>query len=104
MLASVMAGLMFATKETAIISAGVLVIAAVASWLFSAFRRGTRGQHFHLTLRHAGLVTVCIGMFVGVKLLFYSSFFANREGLSDALRSFAVRTIPVRALTCIVGT
>lgn len=36
------------------------------------------------------IVAICAGVFVGINILFYSSFFANSDGVSDALRSFAL--------------
>lgn len=92
---------MFATKETAIITAGILVISAVLTRLLWAFKQRTGGRLFEerettrrsrLTLRRIGLVAVCVATFVGVNVLFYSSFFQNRQGLTDALRSFALWT------------
>jgi len=119
-LASVMAGLMFATKETALISAGVLIVAALITPPFLALRRRAGGKPLgerrevpggarslseidqrgsDAMKRESGfparglvLVTVCATIFVGINVLFYSSFFANSEGLRDALRSFALWT------------
>jgi uncharacterized protein (TIGR03663 family) len=112
-LAAASAGLMFATKETAIISGVVLVIAAVGSGVLAetigALRLGGRvrllsrasdaivsqARSFAATMRERGgicLVARCAAVFVAVALLFYTSLFTHWRGASDALRTFAIWT------------
>ena len=121
MLASAFAALMFATKETAFLSAGVLIIAAgITGPLWALFHR-RRNTHARTTVdtdapvglppepaappdskdaRHrgnrtaarVGLFIACAVIFVGINVLFYSSFFTHWEGVSDALRSLAIWT------------
>ena len=42
--------------------------------------------------RQVGLFIACAAIFVGVNVLFYSSFFTRWDGVSDALRSLAIWT------------
>lgn len=112
-LASVSAALLFATKETAVISAGVLAIALATThlylWLRSRFfrenrkdgtqgrseRRRKSGRNADVLERFGGPVTLtllglgAIVVFVLVNVLFYSSFFTNYpKGVYDALKTF----------------
>lgn len=93
LLASALAGLMFATKETASIAAGVLVAAAAATYVLLALVRGTiprpaiQGQR-----RLIGHAVACAAIFVGLNAVFYSSFFTHWAGLGDAIVSFALWT------------
>lgn len=108
-LAAISAALLFATKETAIISAGVLVIALVVTGLYRYIRRrdlergsNKRSPRASEMKRKARLLDrlggpvkvsiwalVAIGIFVGINVLFYSSFFKNYpQGVYDALRTF----------------
>jgi uncharacterized protein (TIGR03663 family) len=111
-LASVSAALLFATKETAIISAAVLAIALATTrlylWLWKRLfpnhinrrqRRGERGRKEELPTSVveklggptmlAVLSVVAIIVFVAVNVLFYSSFFTNYpKGVYDAVKTF----------------
>jgi uncharacterized protein (TIGR03663 family) len=112
-LASVSAALLFATKETAIISAGVLVLALMSKQIYLALRNkfsrsGKRNKKARkaegptqsdqspaLIERLGGRTTliVCglgaIAVFIGVNVLLYSSFFTNYpKGVYDALKTF----------------
>jgi uncharacterized protein (TIGR03663 family) len=94
------AGLLFATKETAIITAVVLVIAAVCAAAWDVARSLNERGQFSLTtltgelkrellnarpsLDHA-LTAVLI--FALINIFFYSSFFKNWQGLPDAVKS-----------------
>jgi uncharacterized protein (TIGR03663 family) len=78
-------GMMVATKETWILSAGVLVITLVLLRMFSQDYR----------IRHSskkGLVTGSLGIMVFGAILiavaFYSSFFSNPEGILDSMITF----------------
>ncbi|HEU4766692.1 MAG TPA: flippase activity-associated protein Agl23 [Pyrinomonadaceae bacterium] len=108
-LASASAALLFATKETAIISMGVLLIAFATThiyrWLYrsatatssaksrrpvapeSAFRRfvGELG-----TTNLALSAAIAVIVFVFLNVLFYSSFFSNSQGVYDALKTFEI--------------
>ncbi len=122
MLASAFGALMFATKETAIIGAGVLIIAAGLTGPLQTLFRLRRGGRLQTTLqpsdlvglprendappdsgadghgdnrrmiRRAGLFIACASIFVGLNVLFYSSFFTHWDGVGDALGSFAIWT------------
>ncbi len=103
------AGLLFATKETAIISAVVLVIALVLTHVYQLFwrepatvdirskknkrRESPPPESLVETLR-AELQTVfwvvaALAVFFAVNVVFYSSFFTNfPKGVWDALRTF----------------
>jgi uncharacterized protein (TIGR03663 family) len=122
MLASAFAALMFATKETAIIAAVVLLIAAGMAGRFPTRwhrRRGGGGPETlqpsalvglprrhdapsvgaaagygdkRRMMRRVGLFIACTSIFVGLNVLFYSSFFTHWDGIGDAFRSFAIWT------------
>ncbi len=109
-LLAISAALLFATKETAIISVGVLVIALAMTLTFCAVRScspkpaGTRKgrnqrsrdrEQLNFLERAGGptsitvWVVVAIAVFIAVNVLFYSSFFTNYpKGVSDALKTF----------------
>ncbi len=87
-------GLLFATKETAFVSAGALIAGAVAAaWLVQgtsplAVARGIRP----FALEHAeNLLHGALTFIVSAGLL-YSSFFRNPAGVLDAFRTFAFWT------------
>lgn len=89
-LAGLSAGLMLATKETAVIILGAM---AVAGWIAIA-RGGNVGTSFpaaaparRTRLRH--LLTFCLAA-LAISALFYSSFFAHPRGIVDAFRTFWV--------------
>jgi uncharacterized protein (TIGR03663 family) len=112
-LAAVSAGLMFATKETAIISAAVLCIAAFGAAILvetaGVVRSGGRTRLLPRTAaeiaaqsrsflrgvgERAGLrsFVIALAIFLVVELLFYTSFFTHWRGAVDALRTFAIWT------------
>lgn len=114
-LAAASAALLFATKETFIINIPVLLIALVLTQLYLWFRsrsshRQPRGKYSptgagiterlkeHIErLGGLGRLTIlgliAIGVFVGVAVLFYSSFFTNYpKGVIDSLNTFQVWT------------
>ncbi len=97
--------LLFATKETSIISIAVLLIALgltiIYMWLTgkSSSRRETLSGHVNEVFREMGgtgniLGSFALGLFVFLVLylIFYTSFFTNYKGLNDSLRTFAVWT------------
>jgi uncharacterized protein (TIGR03663 family) len=118
MLLSVSAALLFATKETALITAGVFIIALVSAEVYQRLR-GTRGggvkgkgsrkrqksfapqpepkRGIEATLARFGepgdlfwLALSAIVLFALVHVLFYSSFFTYAKGLSDSLATFKI--------------
>ena len=110
-LASASAALLFATKETAMISAGVLIIAFGVTRLYLRLRRGKsytpkpkgrmqaeKGFVSRLVAEFGGPVMVAVwlvlvvAVFVGMYVLFYSSFFTNTKGIYDSLETFKVWT------------
>lgn len=116
-LAAVSAGLLFATKETFIITAPVLVLALVATLVYRRLRNDTSpewtpsfgmsswGPEQSLSYRMRESVNrlggptrlavwflVAITVFSLVSGLFYSSFFTNAKGVHDAFKTFQVWT------------
>ena len=106
-LASAAASLLFATKETAMISVGVLIIAFVVTHVYRRMRRVNpatpkqkrRGQPQPNPLRRliddsggpavfGVYVGVAVIVFVALWVLFYSSFFSNSKGLYDSFKTF----------------
>ncbi|MEP6922081.1 MAG: flippase activity-associated protein Agl23 [bacterium] len=110
MLATASLALLFATKETAIISVAVLVIALVVTQVYRAlrrkdlerWRRGKRRapapdtnlapnpiERLGGPARIAVWAVIAIVVFVSLNVLFYSSFFTNYpKGVYDSLRTF----------------
>lgn len=112
LLAAVSAGLLFATKETAFITAGTLVLAALIAWAYVGLAKRMRqppqskkqrarqppqvlewqsfiarsGGWGHLAL----LAFVALAIFLFVNLVYYSSFFTNPKGVSDALAAYDI--------------
>lgn len=118
MLVATSGALLFATKETALITAGVFIIAIVSAEIYQRMR-GTRGapqksrkkrkqqsmygverepkRGVRATLARFGethdlvwLAVVAIALFVFIHILFYSSFFTYAQGISDSLATFKV--------------
>lgn len=105
--AAASAALLFATKETAFISVGVLII-ALALTLFHD--RLTRRTPVHTKAKYGGpsrasilddmggstnLVwnaLIALFVFVALWVLFYSSFFKNFAGIWDSFKTFAIWT------------
>lgn len=112
LLVAISAALMFATKETSVISAGVLVIALVAGpvyrRLIGASAPGVRtkkkkrkkfedsGSAFANFVARVGgpgnfaiWVALALVIFLAVSIVFYSSFFTNYpKGVYDSLKTF----------------
>ncbi|HEY8184472.1 MAG TPA: flippase activity-associated protein Agl23 [Pyrinomonadaceae bacterium] len=112
-LAALSAALLFATKETAIISAAVLVIALVLTRVYrSLWERALSGRRGRKTKSRSFLEedsdyflkfierlggpgtlaissSVALVIFIAVNVLFYSSFFTNYpQGVYDSLKTF----------------
>jgi len=85
MLAGACLGLMHATKETWIISAGAMVAALALVALARRTRPGTPGERPPVRGRHlaAAVATACI-----VSILLYSSFLANPRGPLDSILAY----------------
>ncbi len=119
LLAAASAALMFATKETAFISVGVLLLAAGVAWGYARFARGSswdppgrardarrgggrreyggstygaRGSGDANGGSRVGLWLAAAAVFVLINVIFYSSFFTNAKGVTDALETFKVWT------------
>lgn len=104
--AAASAALLFATKETAMISAGVLIISLVLTSVYMRVTRTTfspggkrnrpRAGWSDIVEDFGGSATVWanIGLaafvFLALYLLFYSSFLSNNKGIADSLQTFAV--------------
>lgn len=99
------AALLFATKETAMISAGVLIIALALTVVYryftreTAHTRNTRSaglsgiiDEMGGTTRLFGNLGLALTVFFVLYILFYSSFFTYEKGLSASLQTFAVWT------------
>jgi uncharacterized protein (TIGR03663 family) len=104
-LAAISAALLFATKETAMISVVVLLIALVATQVYGLFWRsisGTTNQKkgrtddYRTFFEKAGgsskltvWIVTALFVFTAVYVLFYSSFFTNYpQGVYDSLKTF----------------
>jgi len=116
MLCALSLALLFATKETAFISLGVLLIAAVMTHVYLHLineerglpraRRGKRGapgklrtlfDSFAFEVRALGgrrqllpLIGIGVVLFIIVNVVLYSSFFTNAKGIVDSVATFAV--------------
>jgi uncharacterized protein (TIGR03663 family) len=112
-LAAVAAGLMFATKETAIISAIVIGIAAVGAaalvelrtMLWEPGRRPALGDLTARLLQASGRfvrglrerigiagILAALAVFIATNVVFYTSFFTHWQGAIAALQTFAIWT------------
>jgi len=109
-------GLLFATKETWIISVGVLLIALASTqiyrWLWSTFASGSKrravagnvrastfSEWVRATVERLGgplmlsvSFLVAFAVCVAVGVLFYSSFTTNWKGVADSVKTFEVWT------------
>lgn len=103
LLASASAAMLFATKETAMISAGVLLIALASTLVYlkllgQSGAKTNLGAGVHSLLERLGgsglaivWIFLAILLFVGLNVLFYSSFFRNYpKGVYDSLATFDV--------------
>ncbi len=105
-LAAIAAALLFATKETAMISIAVLVIALVVTKVYGSIWKSISGtasrrkQDYRTFVERAGglkwltiWVAIALAVFIAVYVLFYSSFFTNYpKGISDSLKTFEIWT------------
>ena len=101
------AALLFATKETAMISAAVLIIALALTFVYMHFNRKPPVQYANKRNKPEGGISRIIDemggtgsliramattlfVFFAVYLLFYSSFLTNNKGIMDSLQTFAI--------------
>ncbi len=109
---AISAALLFATKETAIISAGVLIIALACTLIYIRFNRRAIAPATPRRSRarnSTGRLQTVLGemggkgnvvaasvfalfVFLAVYVLFYSSFLQNSYGIYDSLKTFAIWT------------
>lgn len=98
-LAAISLALLFATKETAFISVGVLAIALTLTlayrWWWRHFEKRAPGKKVgEEQVQRRGMETliwafIALAVFVAVYVLFYSSFFKNYpKGIYDSLKTF----------------
>lgn len=113
LLAAASTSLLFATKETAMISVGVLIIAFAVTLVYRRVRRGRKpppppkakprnqpqpGFVSRLVEQFGGpvilgaCVVMAAGIFAGLWVAFYTSFFTNAKGFSDSFKTFNVWT------------
>jgi uncharacterized protein (TIGR03663 family) len=99
-LAAVSAGLLFATKETAIVNVTVMVIAILCAAVWDATRSLIRQRQFTPAAMTRDLrrdvaailpsldhLLAAIIIFVFINVIFYSSLFTNMKGVRDAVES-----------------
>jgi uncharacterized protein (TIGR03663 family) len=98
-LTSLSLGLLFATKETAIITAIVVLLAAVCAIVADAMRsrlraditlKGRIATDIRRLVPPTHLLLGALVLFITVNVLFYSSFFRNWKGVPDAVRSLVL--------------
>lgn len=100
--AAASAALLFATKETAMISVGVLIIAFAVMWVYmrltgGSAKEGGLSERVSAVIDEMGSkpnlvvnIVIALFVFVALYLLFYSSFFTNAKGINDSLQTFAI--------------
>lgn len=101
--AAASASLLFATKETAFISVGVLLIALGLTVVYMSINRKGQARRYReaeglsrITEPFGGTTSfvTSIGLaliiFLALWLLFYSSFFTNNKGIWDSLETFNI--------------
>jgi uncharacterized protein (TIGR03663 family) len=101
-IASLSMGLLFATKETAVISASVLLIAGALTAMWERWRPVLTNSLPQISPQEPQLPrklltrivpwVVAIFIFAAVDVLLFSSFGTNPAGVRDAIRSFAFWT------------
>lgn len=114
-LAAISTALLFATKETALVSVSALTLALVSTSIYLLLRKKTDVEHAkkkhdgkrkkkqhvdgwaRTTLNNLGgparlgvMLFIAFAIFVFVNVLFYSSFFTNAKGVSDSLQTYTI--------------
>ncbi len=110
MLASASAVLLFATKETAFITIGTMLIAVLCVWIWQKLYKALVGEpkpnelepvalnwtNFRARLGDRSDLTLLIAavsiVFIYVGVLFFSSFFTYAEGIVGAFKAYAIWT------------
>lgn len=110
LLASASLVLLFATKETAFITIGTMIIACVCVWIWRQIYKRSFGEigtdalsekpltwkNFREALGNSNdflLITIAfVAVFVYVGVLFFSSFFTYPEGIQKAFEAYAIWT------------
>ncbi|MCA1640130.1 MAG: glycosyltransferase family 39 protein, partial [Acidobacteria bacterium] len=110
LLASASTVLLFATKETAFITIGTILIAAVCVWIWRKIYRAMFGEPKEGELEPVALtwttfrerlgsstdsmllIFACVFVFAYIGVLFFSSFFTYQEGISKAFEAYAIWT------------
>ncbi len=110
LLASASAVLLFATKETAFITVGTMLMAVVSVWVWRKIYRVIIGEPpagelepvaltwtvFRSRLGDSSdiilIVVACVCIFAYVGILFFSSFFTYPEGVQKAFEAYAIWT------------
>ncbi len=110
MLASASAVLLFATKETAFITIGTLILAVISAWLWRKIYRAIIGkpqanelepveltwQNFRAGLgdgTNLNLLIIAVSVvFAYIGVLFFSSFFTYSDGIFKAFEAYAIWT------------
>ena len=104
--AAACAALLLATKETALISIGVLIIALIVAWAYTRVYRSMTGGNPSRSSRGLrtmiqdlggkssviGNIIIALIVFQALYLLFYSSFLTNTKGIYASLQTFAIWT------------
>ncbi len=86
-------GLMFATKETFVLTLAAMAFALVATWFWNGWRARRLGtaaasvprSTWRPAFRHVLLAVIVAG---GVWLVLFSSFFTNASGLVDSVKTY----------------
>ncbi|HEX5083737.1 MAG TPA: flippase activity-associated protein Agl23 [Blastocatellia bacterium] len=96
------AGLLFATKETAIVTAAVMIIAAVCAelWVIMRNTAGTRETPIASEFRRDWMAVApspdhylaALMLFIFINIILYSSLFTNWQGVPDAVKSIFLWT------------
>lgn len=105
-LASACVSLMFATKETAFITLGTMLIACFCIWIWSKMYKEAKsvGPEFHSSELKVSNFKTALGtggdrilllvgaaaIFIYVGVLFFSSFFTYPEGVSKAFEAYSI--------------
>ena len=102
LLASASAAMLFATKETWIITAAVWLIAVPCTTFYLWLRRRAQGEatlasgkglpQYPDSGNNKKLYLEAAGLFVAISVILYSSFFTNPGGILDSLRTFTFWT------------
>ncbi len=110
LLASASTALLFATKETAFITIGTMLIAVVCVWIWRKIYHAALGEPIANELEPVALtwttfreglgsstglmllIFACVFVLAYVGVLFFSSFFTYQEGISKAFEAYAIWT------------